>query len=882
MEPVSRVNYYSGEALLTADFQDEQRYHIRVREQLSQGLLMPGVLEGLDVEWVYPAVQVTVKVGAAIDSEGQLIVLAQERECAPVLTDAINYLTIGFNAYLDDSVTNMYGSGHKRLIEDPTIACSPTYDPNGLEILLAVITTSGTAITSVLYHYGDYMRRHAGAKLQSVQFIDEANAPPWPPASISLNRDTLEIDAPNIQLNGNVEADSLSATGTFSGVFSGIFSGDGSLLTLPESSNYWQQNGSDIYYTAGNVAIGDEDASMAHLTIRQSALPPTVATGLISLESDGKTVTGYQTCFTTELKVGQVIAYDFVPPQTATIVSIVSNKEVIIDRRLAIDLGPAFFSTRHEGTVTSGGAAKVTAEGTTLTCTGGTFPPGLAAGDQIILTQSDENNSKLLRVQSIGDDTHMTVVGMSPSMAAKGGPKLSAFSATHSVLLVAGGAHPAVEDLPPALAVAQNGSGAPMPNSVGINVESGSLDGRYALDVQGAIKATRWPATATDAALMMTVGSTAASPYEGLSVTDNGASAAVPKTVAVNVDSIDPTYALDVNGPLRAASLAVSSGGFDIGTLKASSEIDTDKIGPYTASGSIEVTSDVTFDKTIKASGTNPLTVAGDFEVKENATIDGSLTVTGSVNVTGDISGKLHNPIPGPFNVDGVFGVLDGNNPVLTAGGNKVTVSVDLYAQGDLNVVGALTTDALTVSQRNARGIHVFDVSDDGDVSMMGSLTVGENGDDNFQVSPQGAVTIADKGSLSLGDRFELLDTGEMKCFGKSVTKIEQNVGVNTTFLNATATTDGFVVVYADPKYFGFGSCAQVVVQVTPPAGDPYTLCSPVYAQTAVGRAATSATVPVPKGGTCVFTAELTAGGVPTIDVTVTWIPLGSGSLQGL
>ena len=120
-----------------------------------------------------------------------------------------------------------------------------------------------------------------------------------------------------------------------------------------------------------------------------------------------------------------------------------------------------------------------------------------------------------------------------------------------------------------------------------------------------------------------------------------------------------------------------------------------------------------------------------------------------------------------------------------------------------------------------------------------------------------------------------------MKCFGKSVTKIEQNVGFGS-FLKATATTDGFVVVYADPKYFGFGSCAQVVIQVTPPEGDPYTLCSPVYAQTAVGRAATSATVPVPKGGTCVFTAELTAGGVSTIDVTVTWIPLGSGSLQGM
>jgi hypothetical protein len=906
-DPIGRVNYFDGEALLTKDFQDEQAYHVQMREWLSQGVYTPGVVRGLDVQWSAGDASLTVTSGRALDRYGRLIVLTEDTVYAPTFQDGKqNYLTISFKVDLGDPVSEPYGVGNKRWIEQPIIDCKSEFDPDGDAILLGVISALGGAIQAVYYYFGHYERRRVGAALSGVQFSLEG-APPalldpyveGMPTSqamgISAQRDVdtgapyLAIDAPIIRLNGNVVADSLDATGSFSGAFNGKFSGDGSLLTLPKSNNYWVLNGSDISYTAGHVAIGDEDASMAHLTIRQRDTPPAVATGLISLE-DGGVVTGYQTRFTTELKVGQVISYDFIPPQTATIVSVLSNTQVVIDHRLPIDVGPASFSTQHNGVVTSGGAAKVTAEGTALTCTGGTFPSGLVAGDQIILVQSDEDKPKQLRVLSISDDTHMTVVDMNPTATATGGPKLSAFSVVHSVLLVAGGANPVDTALPPAIVALQNGTGGQVPNSVGINVETGALDGRYALDVHGAIKATRWPATATDSALMMTVGSTTASPYQGLSVVDNGASAAVPKTVAINVDRVDSTYALDVNGPFRATTLAVSSGGFDIGTLKASTEIDADKIGPYTANGSIEVTSDVTFDKTIKGSGANPLTVAGDLEVKQKATIDGSLTVGGSVTVTGDISGKLHNPIPGPLNVDGVFSVQAGNNNILTAGGNNVTVAVDLFAQGNLNVTGALTTDAVTVAKTNSQGVHVFKVSDDGDLSMMGGLTIGANGANNLMISSGGDVnanvgnvTIS-HGAFSVGGSLKVARDGSVNLFGtvQSWTCKGVKTGANPFVPDVTAQTDGFLMVYINPDSVDWNTSVQVSITVRPPRGSQYQVGAAAILGQLQGRGCSSATVPIQNGSRVSFTFTANSNSSGGADISIYWTPFGSGNLDGM
>lgn len=890
---ISRVAYFSGEALLTDDFRDEQHYHKQMREQLSQGVFTAGVMEGLDVEWTFGQAQLTVRAGKALDSAGRLIVLTQDtaypgsNPVGQLFDGSENYLVISYAQVLDQYVSSTYGDGYKRWVEQPQIACVQDYDPDGEGVLLAVISVSGAAIQSVYYSYGQYMRRHIGAVLQSVAFVDGSDMSAHPAAmSVAATAPgQLSIKAPKIDLDGAVTAQTLTANGTFTGAFSGSFVGDGSKLTLPPSTNYWTRDGNDLYYQAGNVCIGDTDASGAHLTIRQGNAGPKLATGLISLQDDG-TVVGYQTQFVSEVKVGQVLTYDYAPAQTATIVDVISTTQLEIDARFAIDLGPAPYTIQHAGSGSLTGSGLVYASGTTVTCEGGTFPRELVPGDKLIIDASVENSQKTLRVQQVISDTKLKVVNMSPGAVPGSGPKLSAFSVTPSVLLAAGGVHPADASLPEAFSVVQNGGGAGVPSSVGINVEGGTLSGNNALEVRGTCNISRWPVDPTNAVSLLAVGATAAAPLQGLSVTDNGSAASVPKTVSINVDQVDAQYALDVSGPCRVSSLEVTSAG----VLKAAAEIDADKIGPYTPDGSIEVTGDLVIDKTIQGSSGNALKVAGDLEVTANATVDGALKVVGALNVTGGISGKLQNPVPGPLNVDGVFGVLDGNNSVLTAGGNNVTVSVDLYAQGDLNVTGALTADAVVVAKRNAQGVHVFDVSDNGDVLMTGSLTVGAPGNEGFLVSSNGCVSVnpqnvgASEKKFSVGDEISVYGDGSIECFGDGMIFKTKSITPPSNleeFLTCQAKTDGFIVVDVDPDDVKFNCSVEVVIDVTVPQGT-YSQRASAFVLPNSGRAGVSATVPVPAGASCKFSSVNTGGQAGATTVAISWLPFGSGILTNL
>jgi hypothetical protein len=555
---------------------------------------------------------------------------------------------------------------------------------------------------------------------------------------------------------------------------------------------------------------------------------------------------------------------------------------VEIDKRFHIDLGPSTYHVQRGAGPKNAGPGKVVANDTTVTCIGATFP-SLAIGDTLILDASVEDYPKCLRVQSVDSDTRMTVVTMltgGTDAAVLGGPKLSAFASAQSVLLVAGGVpNPPVGSPPPALAIAENGSGGQMPNTVGINVDGATLDGSKALEVRGTFQLSRWPVDATHSAQLLNVGGTQSPLYQGLTVTDNGSAAMPRQTVSINVPAVADSYALDVGGPTRLESLDVTS---DLnvsatGTLKVGSEIDTDKIGAYTAGGPVEVTSDLVIDKTIRGvsaggpGGITPtLKVGGNLEVSGNATIDGNL----------DVTGKIGGNIPllqGPLTIDG---------PLFVTNGNTVADN-DLLVHGDLHVNGALTTDAITVNHHNAMGEIVWSAKDDGSLSMIGELSVGPNGNPNFTVEPNGdvnangSVTVGKALSVQSGD-FSVNANGSMKCFGGSTTRIHSTVPFNSPFCVGIAQTDGFLLVFSDPNNLGFGSSAQVVIEVVPPVGDTYALSTPVFAQSAGGRAGTSATVPVPKGGQCTFMAVLTAGMAPTIDVTVTWIPFGSGTYTGL
>lgn len=890
--PIARVNYFNGEALLTADFQDEQSYHTQLRELLSEGVFSPGIVEGLDVSWSHSGNTLTVDRGKALDMQGRLIFLAgPTAPFTPALQTGANFLTIVFHEDQTDQQNQPYGQGYKRYTQNPQVACRATFDPDGGDILLAIVMSSdGTHIASVKYNYTnpgdnkDYWRRHIGATLQAINFVDEGNGPGGATGSIVLDQETLVLTAARIDLNGAVTAPNVtSATGNFNGTFSGTFTGDGSQLTLPRSRSLWQPHGDDIYYEAGHVAIGDEDASAAVLTIRKETAPPKVATGLISLDPDGQTLHGFQTKFLSELKAGDVITYDYAPAQTATIVHLTSSTQVEIDKRFHIDLGPSTYSTQRGAGAKTAGPGKVVANDTTVTCIGATFQ-GIAEGDTLILDASVEDYPKCLRVQSIDSDTEMTVVTMltgGTDAAVLGGPKLSAFSSAQSVLLVAGGVpNQPIGSPPPALAIAENGNGGQMPNTVGINVDGATLDGSKALEVRGTFQLSRWPLDATHSAQLLNVGGTQSPLYQGLTVTDNGSGSTPRQTVSINVQAVADSYALDVGGPTRLGSLEVTS---DLnvsatGTLKVGSEIDTDKIGAYTAGGPVEVTSDLVIDKTIRGvsaggpGGTTPtLKVGGNLEVSGNATIDGNL----------DVTGKIGGNIPllqGPLTIDG---------PLFVTNGNTVADN-DLLVHGDLHVNGALTTDAITVNHHNALGEIVWSAKDDGSLSMIGELSVGPNGNPNFTVEPDGDVTA--NGSVTVGTAFSVQSgdfsvnaDGSMKCFGAAMAVTAHSVPFDQQFLDGTAVTDGFFVVFCDPKNWGVGSSVEVTVHVEPPApGQSYSLTSPIFTGTAVGRASMSVTVPVPKGSRCWLKTHLTAGVAPTVDVTVTWIPFGSGLYTGL
>ena len=99
--PPTRPNYFTGEALLTADFICEQRYQMDSLARLNRSLHTYGIAAGLEVYWQVgdQANQVQVQPGIAIDGEGRQIVLSQAQVVtfADIQQGAMYYLTICYH-----------------------------------------------------------------------------------------------------------------------------------------------------------------------------------------------------------------------------------------------------------------------------------------------------------------------------------------------------------------------------------------------------------------------------------------------------------------------------------------------------------------------------------------------------------------------------------------------------------------------------------------------------------------------------------------------------------------------------------------------------------------------------------------------------------------
>jgi trimeric autotransporter adhesin len=285
---IQRVNYFSGEALLTEDFSCEQQYHMAIQSLNNQSLYTYGIASGLDVYWDSEsnANQVQVGAGMAIDATGRQIILSQSQivKLADIVAGATYFLTISFNQVYADYSSETGVSGYKRIVEQPLLQYVRNLQQPGTHILLAVLgfTTQGN-INQLTYRSGSIERRYVGSTLGALNFVTEGagvhklnvsptlsgflNSPDNPDyPSIKARKEStgdtayLEVNAPRSQFSGllttrnnlgigidqpmaNLQVDAI----TFKGV--GVISSDGQIVTLSQTVT--------PYFEIGDQLISD-------------------------------------------------------------------------------------------------------------------------------------------------------------------------------------------------------------------------------------------------------------------------------------------------------------------------------------------------------------------------------------------------------------------------------------------------------------------------------------------------------------------------------------------------------------------------------------------------------------------------------------------------
>ena len=174
--PIARPNYFDGEALLTADFVAEQRYHMEMLSALNRGLHISGIASGLDVYWqqAVQSRQVRVSAGMAIDRLGREIILTAPK--IVVLSDAeagsLYYLTIGYDEAYADLTDETGVPGYKRIVQQPKLAYTRSLPDPGLNILLAVVgLSSDNVINALTYRVGAYERRYVAGRFGGLELV---------------------------------------------------------------------------------------------------------------------------------------------------------------------------------------------------------------------------------------------------------------------------------------------------------------------------------------------------------------------------------------------------------------------------------------------------------------------------------------------------------------------------------------------------------------------------------------------------------------------------------------------------------------------------------------------------------------------------------------
>ncbi|AFZ55816.1 hypothetical protein H6G54_26870 [Anabaena cylindrica FACHB-243] len=159
---LQRPNYFPGQYLLDEDFELSHKYLSDRQRYLNSKLHLAGIVEGLEVEAIAGEAAVTIKSGTAIDGEGNLIILPEEKTNIKINSECwvcLRYFQepkVLQQPEIPDSFT--------RWAESPLLTLEAIETKESKTVILAKLTLDNGQIT-----VDNSIRQYSGARLPSGQ-----------------------------------------------------------------------------------------------------------------------------------------------------------------------------------------------------------------------------------------------------------------------------------------------------------------------------------------------------------------------------------------------------------------------------------------------------------------------------------------------------------------------------------------------------------------------------------------------------------------------------------------------------------------------------------------------------------------------------------------
>lgn len=159
---LQRPNYFPGQYLLDEDFELAHKYLSDRQRYINSKLHLAGIVEGLEVEAMAGETAVTVKSGTAIDGEGNLIVLAEEK--TNIKINSLCWVCLRYHQEPKVLQQPEIPDSFTRFAETPLLTLEAIETKDAKTVLLAKLVVENGQV-----QVDNSVRQYSGARLPSSQ-----------------------------------------------------------------------------------------------------------------------------------------------------------------------------------------------------------------------------------------------------------------------------------------------------------------------------------------------------------------------------------------------------------------------------------------------------------------------------------------------------------------------------------------------------------------------------------------------------------------------------------------------------------------------------------------------------------------------------------------